>query len=229
MGDSASDDAAVRKRIQDILLSAPCQKVDFYYPYAQGRGVNRCRIDGWALSFVALALETKPGGGRGITIVVRPISDGAMAKYTPEGNILRVPTVDFGTWPPERNSIVHECVHALRDALGAQSRIDGAAAVPLDRTRTVDDEAAAYIAAALFTVHESTTEDGTPQQPSWIGPSKGQYIKAHEIAAKLWATPGATVDADDAAELRRAILARPLYARLRREPAPLTPNDGIRL
>jgi hypothetical protein len=229
MADTAYDRAALRRRIRDILLSAPCQKIDFYYPYGHGFGINRFKIDGWALSFVALALDSPTTGGRGIRIEVTRIGGGAMARYVPEENLLRFPFVGFGQWAPERNGVVHECVHALRDALATTSRINGAAAVPLGRTRTVDDEAAAYIAAALFTIYEATPDGGTPQQPSWIGAAKGQYIKAHAIAAKIWKTPGATIDADDAAELRQAIMARPLYRDLKRNPETITPNDGIKL
>jgi len=229
MADTAHDRAALRRRICDILFSAPCQRIDFNYPYGHGFGINRFRIDGSALSFVALALASAANGDRGIKLDVRPLRDGAFAKYAPGDNVLIVPAVGFGRLPAERNAILHECVHALRDALGSTVRTVNGVMTSLGATRTLDDEAAAYIAAALFSLHESTPPGGTPARPSWVNPNKTHFVQAFAIAAKIFGTPGATVAADHAAKLRKEIMSRPLYRRLKDDPGEINANDGIRL
>jgi hypothetical protein len=103
----------------------------------------------------------------------------------------------------ERRDVVHECTHALRDALATKSRINGAAAVPLGRTRGVEEEAEAYIAAQLFLMNDAAWAGWTYAQET-----DSVFAAAQAIAEKLFAgPPGQLVGVGDHAELRKAILA----------------------
>src|SRR5262249_26012653 len=108
--------------------------------------------------------------------------------------------------PIERRTLVHECTHALRDAHGMKSRLNGAAGVALGRTRGVEEEAEAFIAGALYLIYEANAGGFTMKTPS-----APVFAAAHAVAMKIADTPGALVGVGDHADLRKAILATPKY------------------
>lgn len=138
MSPTASDLADPRARVREILLSAPCRKIDFDFCFSHGYGQNRCKIDGFALSHVALALGPKPIAGRGIRIEVGPVKPVVGGTYDPATNVMRCVSIFTGLTDGERALIVDESVHSCRE--GAKSHINGAAGVPFGRTCAVEDE-----------------------------------------------------------------------------------------
>jgi len=231
MAATAQQLAGLRALVRRTLLSPACQKISFDFAYSHGYGYNRNRIDGWALSHIAMALDVRPADGRGIRIgVARITKPGQDASYSSVNNALHFPSAAYGATMEERALIVHECVHAYRDALGMKSRINGAAANALGRTRGVQEEAEAYIAQMLYSLYESTPTGGTPDRAALAG-SDSLFDAAFDIAVKVWQTPGALVGVGDHAELRKAILADKGYDFMHGNQNYVydQPNNGIRL
>jgi hypothetical protein len=197
----------MRTLIYDLLLSPPVQKIDFDFAFGHGVGYNTHKVDGWGFARVALMLTTPLGSGRGISVDSRQLPPEVGAQYSDANNRITLPRPVFGLTQYERRDLIHECTHALRDALGAKSRINGAAAVPLGRTRGVEEEAEAYIAAQLFLMHDAAHNGW-----SYVQETDPIYVAAQAIAEKLFAgPPGQLVGVGDHAGLRKAILASPTY------------------
>jgi hypothetical protein len=179
--------------------------------------IDGIHVDGAGLTLIALALLTMPSGTDvGLNISIGASSPGATASYRRFTNTFIIRSADFGLANRfERMSIVHECVHALMDFRAPSGVL------------AVANEAAAYVAGALFHIYDTTPAGGTVRRPSWAHAT--QFKKAHEIAAAIRTRPGQVVDPTDAAELRQEILARPVYAGLAQNPQALYVTDGIRL
>lgn len=94
------------------------------------------------------------------------------------------------------------------------------------KTRATTDEAAAYVAGALFHIFETTPIGGRVRQPYWAR-TASHFRKVHEIAASIWKQPGIAIDPADVAELRQAILAQPIYQPLIANPHLSYANDGV--
>lgn len=219
----------LRNLIRNLLMSPEVQQIDFdfAFSYSHGVGYNRHKVDGWGFAHIALCMGTPLNSGRGISVAVKDQSaQGVGASYNDVPNRITVPSVTFGHATGDRAVLVHECTHALRDALGAKSRINGAAAVPLGRTRGAEEEAEAYIAGALYLVYESRAA-GLPLAT----PASPIRAAAHAIADKIADTPGALVGVGDHADLRKAILASPTYDFMHKNMDYYYPSgfEGIRL
>jgi hypothetical protein len=99
--------------------------------------------------------------------------------------------------------------------------------VPLGRTRGVEEEAEAYIAAQLFLINDAAANNWSYKQET-----DPIYAAADVIAGKLFSgPPGQVVGVGDHAELRKAILASKTYAVMHKNMdfrySP--PPNGIRL
>jgi hypothetical protein len=214
MAMTAQQKTAMRSLIHDLLLSPPVQKIDFDFAFRHGYGYNRHKVDGFGFAHVALLLTTPLGSGRGISVDSRKLKKTTGAEYSDAENLLIFPSPVFGLTQYERRTVVHECTHALRDALGTKSRINGAAAVPLGRTRGVEEEAEAFIAAQLFLMNDAAHNGWTYEQET-----DPIFAAAQAIAEKLFAgPPGQLVGVGDHAELRKAILASPTYDFMHKNP-----------
>lgn len=199
----------LRHLIYNLLMSPQVQRTDFdfAFSYSHGVGYNRHKVDGWGYAHVALCLKTPLNSGRGISVDVKDqTAKGIGASYDYLLDLIEVPSVSFGHAINDRRSLVHECTHALRDAHGRRSRINGFAAVPLGRTRGVEEEAEAYIAAALYLIYEANA-GGHALKPI----TEPAFAAAHAIASAIADKPGALVGVGDHAELRKAILSNPTY------------------
>jgi len=204
---TASQKAHLRSLIHELLLSPECQKIDFDFAFSHGYGYNRHKVDGWGYAHIALCLETPLNSGRGVSVRVQDeTAEGVGASYDYGQNFIEVPAAVFGHTPIERRTLVHECTHALRDAHGMKSRINGAAGVPLGRTRGVEEEAEAFIAGALYLIYEGRAGGFTLATPT-----APVFAAAQAIALKIADTPGALVGVGDHADLRKAILANKTY------------------
>jgi hypothetical protein len=221
MAATAAQLTELRNRVRDVVLSPSCQKIDFDYAFSHGYGFDRCKINSSAFYYIALALNSKPVNGRGITIRVQQLPEHVGADYNSGNNVLRFPSIHFGQTTFERGMIVHECVHAQRDALGNKH---------LGRTRGVEEEASAYVAEVLFLIYETTANGLTADKATVVGddPVLGA---AFDIATQIADKPGALVGVGDAHELRKAILADKTYKFMRKNVNYVypTPNNGISL
>jgi hypothetical protein len=202
---------ALRSRVGDILMSSGAQSIDFF--------LDSMHVDGSGLSYVALALLTKPNGRHGVTFRVGHVDRSAAATYRPGANIFDFPSVNYGTSDFERMTIVHECVHALRDVYGPKFQTTSLA---------LSDEAAAYLAGAIFWLNENSPPPPAPPATPWFATTP-IYGTAHAVAMKMIVATGFAVPPDDAKTLRDAVMNTRTYLNLKNAPKTRYGNDGLSL
>lgn len=162
----------LRTRIASILLSPAAQKLDFY--------LDNIHVDGSGLSYVALALIPTPQESQGLSIVIGGIDPKALANYDPTTNTFHFPSANYGLTPFERMTILRECVHAYRDALGSTfltrtGRVS---------TRAVSEEAPALVAGALFYIEDEGPQTVSGSRTPWWALS-GVYAQAYSLATTM--------------------------------------------
>jgi len=198
---ATSPDLALRTRTGEILMSAPCQRIDFHWAHYH--------IDGSGFSFVALATLSR--GSKGVHFKIEHQPTGVGARYFPSTNMFSVPTANFGVsdaW--QKMALVHECTHALIDATHAKQH-----------TRSIHDELAAYVASALFNIYSAPSQSGPfPYTPVGI------FAAAHQVALNIANATGYAISPTIAAPLRQAILQKNV---LYPHPNSSYDNNGIRL
>jgi hypothetical protein len=166
----ATNTDALRTIIGAIVMSDAAQKVDFY--------LDKMHVDGSGLSYVALALASKPRGGRGLSIAVGGLGPHAEASYDPSTNTFKFPKVNYGTVPFERMTIFHESVHVWRDSVGRTVATSSGKV----KTRDVSEEAAAFLAGALFFLYDAGPTSASDTTPTW---AKGVYDNALCLALQV--------------------------------------------
>lgn len=192
----------LRQRTLHLLRSSSAWKVELTF--------DRIYFTGAYFTAVALAIERKATGGRGIGFRTGQVPDNADAAYDPDADVIDVPGYGYGTTPFQRAGLIHECFHAWRDVMGAQVRsVNG----NLLSTTALTDEAIAYLVGALFTNYD-TTPPGMPVRPPWWT-NDPLYAEAYRVALPLtWAkTP--VVSAHDARSLKHKVQCDPTYSSLR--------------
>src|SRR5206468_2844407 len=125
---------------------------------------------------------------------------GAAAAYDNDKDVLRFRTTATGKTPSERSSIIHECVHAMRDILGGPLvyTTKGAAI-----TTAAENEATAYVAAALFRIYDGAPTPTTTTEPL--------FVKASTVANKMANLKGAVVSDADLLAMRNIVVGNPVY------------------
>jgi hypothetical protein len=210
--------AATEKDLRDrtllMLSSKSAQKVEFTF--------DGLYFTGAYFSAVALAIVLKPQFHRGIGFRTGHVAADADAQYDPADDVIDVPNYAYGTTTGDRDSIVHECFHAWRDAVGAKApTATGSVA-----TTALTDEAMAYIVGALFTNYDLTPAGRAPTMPYWA--TAGTiYAEAHRIAATLMGVKNPVVSAADVTALKDKIKASPTYRALKANPAMSYGNNGL--
>lgn len=187
----------MRVRFASILLSAPCQNMDFW--------CGGLHVSGAGLALIAHALSGGGRHGKGVRVVVEPVGKNAAAQYDQFRNAIVVPKRGWAKRDTfERIGTVHEAVHALRDAYGARLTFEGH---PF-RPRAATDEAAAYVAGCLYDVYVQQEGGGTAvPSPAWLAARKSPtHALAYGVALRQAAKPaGSAVDRSDLATLFRTI------------------------
>jgi hypothetical protein len=204
--------------MSSLLMSPAAQKIDFY--------LDSFHVDGSGLSFVALALASKPHGSHGVTVRLGHVPPDADAAYDPAINTFDFPNANYGAtdaW--QKSAIIHECVHALRDAQGRKLRTSRGTMTTL----ALSDEAAAYVAGALFNIFDTTPAGSTPSTPTWAVNDPKLLGLAHSIAVTMSTQNGYAVDPRDAKRLRDAIMNDPTYKDLKKAPKTSYENNGVAL
>lgn len=204
------ENAALRLKlaceIHAILTSNAAQRINFTLSFVH--------VDGKGLQAVADAIVAKLKNQNGVEISLGDATPGAAGSYNSATNRISVPT-GFATqsWK-SKQVLLHECVHAMQDILGGGSGLNLRGARRL--TLQVDNEAAAYVAGALYFIYGSGRAYRTTHPI---------YLTAQQIAFKICDKPGAWVEPADVFALRAAIKSRPLYANLASDPR--SPVDGL--
>ena len=198
---------AVRVRFAAILLSAPCQRVDFW--------CGGLHVNGAGLAIVAHALSAGGTPGKGIGISVENPGEHAAAAYDYQRDAFIISTPDWAKADAfERLAVVHEATHALRDTLGRRLIYGGRPYRP----RAATDEVAAYVAGCLYDVYGAG--GGTaPAKPAWLAARKSpMHAASYAVALRQAAKPpGSAMDRADLAVLFRTITAS---SRANRAPLP---------
>lgn len=196
----------LRNRVLHILCSPAAGKVKFK--------MDGVEITGGALLVVALSLRLNSLITLGtIGLRVGNVSPGAGASYSTHDNVLDVPDAKFGTTDYQRSSIVHESIHAYL-------------VLQKSATKARTDEALAYVAGALYLIHDTTAAGATPKTPSFAK-TDPVFKKAHEIALSLYTGPSTEVSSADASEMKKAITMDPVYEWAILDPDMKYNNDGL--
>lgn len=186
---------AVRVRFTSILLSAPCQKVDFW--------CGGLHVNGAGLAVIAHALSAGGTAGKGIGISVEKLGDYAAAAYDYQRDAFLISTADWAKEDAfERLAVVHEAIHALRDSFGKRLIYEGR---PF-RPRAATDEAAAYVGGCLYNIYVQREAGGTAaEKPAWLAARKSPtHAVAYGVALRQAAKPpGSAMDRADLSLLFR--------------------------
>lgn len=189
---------AVRVRFASLLLSAPCQKVDFW--------CGGLHVNGAGLGIVAHAISGGGTEGKGIGLSVEDLGQHAAAAYEPARNAILISTADWAKEDRfERLAVVHEAIHALRDMQGSRLTYEGRPYRP----RAATDEAAAYVGGCLFDIYVQEEAGTAVAKPAWLAARKSPvHAIAYEVALRQAAKrPGSAMDRADLSTLFHAVTA----------------------
>ena len=189
----------VRVRFAAILLSAPCQKVDFW--------CGGLHVNGAGLAVIAHALSGGGTAGKGIGISVEKLGEHAAAAYDYVRDAFLISTADWAKEDAfERLAVVHEGVPALRDSFGKRLIYGGRPYRP----RAATDEVVAYVAGCLYNIYVQQEAGGTASaKPAWLATRKSpMHAASYGVALRQAAKPaGSAMDRDDLSLLFRTISA----------------------
>ena len=170
------DLVVLKRRTMKILRSPEAQKIDFHFGIMNVTGVGFLRV--------ADAVSRNKIGIR-----LGMVSPGAAAEFSRW--VFDFPNGQYGRFPLEEATIVHEAVHAMKELI-----LPVAGLVPNSQ-----NEAAAYVAGALYLRYIGAASPN----------SLPQMVKADLIAKSIMAQRGAMVSESDAANLRVWVTTRPVY------------------
>jgi hypothetical protein len=198
------NDAALVAKVSHVLLSPPCQRIDFRW--------GKLHVTGKAYRAVVLALIDSRIDIFEADGVAHKLDHDVEASYIgdPESIIIR-PHLDVHTVFNQR-TIVHEAAHAIQDAQLAGKW-----------TWSLDEEATAYVAEWLFVIYSSPNPDHLRNKPDPHDPIE---VIACEIARALAGHPGASPDPAAMRRLGDAIFNDPTYS-VDMVLHPWTREDGV--
>ena len=188
--DDHVNDAALVRRISQVLLSPECQRINFRFG-RQHISAKAYRAVVFALIESRINLLEADGGAHKLNDDVE-----ALYKGGSETMIIR-PRLNLGK-VSNRRTIVHEATHAIQDAQLAGVWV-----------WSLDEEATAYIAEWLYVIHSSPNVDHLRNYPD---PHEPIDVIALEIAFSLVRKPAAAPDAAAMRRLGNAIYANPTYS-----------------
>jgi hypothetical protein len=192
------DELALRNAIITVLSSGPIWKIDFW--------LGPVHVDGAGLFMVVWALTWNM-----IDVKIGSTSAGASAEYHPADNQFVFPFKSTSLSRDQKMLIVHESVHAMLDIRAGLDRKNF-------HVLQTENEAAAYIAQAIFGIHAFNLTAGRNVS--------AYFEKAFEIAEKIKDQRGAHVSNEDAQYIRHAIAVSNTYYKRFTETTPAT-SDGL--
>jgi hypothetical protein len=176
--------ADVLRRFYDVLLSDAAEKIDFT--------LRAIHVKGDDLISVTTHLWLASIGAPGITLDFGHVPAGGLAAYNYPGNFFKLPDTNYGQSAEDRSNILHESVHAMLDIKGP----------PRAGRLYVTDEAAAYVAQALFFKFDTGKH---------IPSAHPIFVKAVAIAKTIEGKKGAAVPTKEAEALEKLIPPEPAY------------------
>jgi hypothetical protein len=185
------DLAGLRSRVMKVLTSSTAMKIDFT--------LGSIHVDAAGFTSVYLAILNKTMGFPGIDVDVGKVPSGAAAAYDSGDDTFQFPHAAYGMAANEQAIIIHESVHAMRDLKGAMFLSERRGIVFTTRT---EDEAAAYVAGALFILYDNTMVSSD---------TKPIFLKAYQIANSIMNRKGAVVPDTDVMSFRNIVAGDPLY------------------
>jgi hypothetical protein len=192
-------EALLLPRVMKVLLSPSVAKMDFW---AHGMHVS---AGGYVMVWFYIAQ-----GWVKLRLVrmASQIPKDAEAQYTPDNHTLWFRRDSYGSRPEERATILHECTHALRDIMaGPAFRKEGMYGSNIVNQLHFDNEAAAYIAGALFYFY-----DNGVKQPVGADDESDYFAAANSIIDGLINKNGARADESAFSDLSDKISLDPHYA-----------------
>jgi hypothetical protein len=190
-------DPALVKSCAIILLSPFCQMIDFYW---RGQQIN-----GQGFRAVTLALMDARIGVKKIKM-----EKGVGAKYNFDRHVMMLRlNIDFTDFETQMQ-IAHEGAHAMQDIQAAG-----------DRSR-LDEEAAAYVAGALYNVYYPKFKNGSYH----FTPRGAIFETAHKVAQRIALNRHEMIDPILMSPLQDAIRLHPVYAQQLID-YPFVEEDGI--
>lgn len=179
--------ADIRQTVMSVLASPSARRIDFHL------GTINVDAAGLATIHALVAVGAIP-------IKVVSMASNVAAQYSNGSNTLEFPRDTYGVGAKERSDILHECIHALHDMYGGGTWFPQKGGSKF--TPRSENEAAAYVADALFYAYE--TGGGVQAH----GPI---FDMAALIARRIMNKPGAFVTLAEARALRIAIVSDPTY------------------
>ena len=187
-------------RVMKVLLSTSVAKMNFW---AHGMHIS---AGGYVMVWFYIAQRR----------IKVEVSSACLANPERRGRAVLLPTITLcgfagivtGSRPDERAVILHECTHALRDIMaGPAFRKEGMNGSNIVNQLHFDNEAAAYIAEALYYFYENGVK-----QPVGADDKSDFFAAANSIIDGLIDKPGAHADELAFSDLRDKISLNPTYA-----------------
>jgi hypothetical protein len=175
-------DAIFRALVIDLLRSPPAQQINFYFGTFHIWGQHYLKIANLVMKGSIGVKYEAQAAGAAASYWTRHLSHGS-PYYS-------VPSATYGMQPVDKLCLIHESTHAIADWIYG----------PFVESDTLD-EAAAYIAGALYGEYAGIATGGPPQ-----------FGQATQIAQSIMNQPGAMISAQDTANIRTTIAARQVYS-----------------
>ncbi len=175
--------ADILATVKDVLISPSARKIDFHMGLMHVDAASLLAIRGLIIARI-------------VRVKVMPMSgSNVAAAYNNAANTLKFPREDYGKDAKEKSDILHECIHALHDVYGAGYYHSRGGSRFMTES---ENEAAAYVADALYYWYETGTVQGSAADPI--------FVKAGAIARRIKDLRGAYVSTAEAIDLRQAIV-----------------------
>ena len=137
--------------VANVLLSRAAQKIDFY--------LGGIHVDGEGLKEVVSLVHTRLFLNYGVGVVRKDPEPGVGASYNEGSNTISFPTdPNFGYTGVTRMHVVHESIHVMHDIYA--NRVWSQRGSKF--TTRSENEAAAYLGGALFTLYDTGAVFGGP-------------------------------------------------------------------
>ena len=180
--------ADIRQTVLNVLASPTARRIDFH--------LGSINVDAAGLAAIHNLVAVNA-----IPVKVVGMDSGVAAQYRNDTNGLEFPRDTYGANAKERSDILHECIHALHDMYGGGTWFPQKGGSKF--TPRSENEAAAYVADALFYTYET---GGGAQ-----GHGDPIFDLAAMIAKRIMNKPGSFVTVQEARALRIAIVSDSTY------------------
>lgn len=175
--------ASIVETVKSVLVSPSAKRIDFHLGLMHVDAAGLIAVRGLIIAGI-------------VRVRIEPSTDPHVAAlYNYSANTLKFPRENYGANAKEKSDILHECIHALHDIYGAGYYSGRGGSRFMTES---ENEAAAYVADALYYWYETGRVQGSAADPI--------FVKAGAIARRIKDLRGAYVTTDEAIDLRKAIV-----------------------